>query len=703
MAKRLPPEKLETSFWPFRGGIDINTPQIMADPGAALDALNYEIPQEDGYRRTAGYERFDGRTSPSLASILVMYSTTAVNAAAVVGAAVTGATSGATGTICQVVGTSYFVLTAITGSFTNGEQLKVGATVVATYTNIPNVTRTAFDDNVSLQAAANIYRNAIGQVPGSGPIRGVWVYNSTVYAFRDNAGGTAGGMWKATATGWVQIAMQYEVAYTAGNAALGALQVTTEGGGTGTLTQSAVNATVVRVTLQSGAFASGTAQGTMLVLAPTGGNFAAGAATATGGATCTLGGIQTQVVIPAGGHYEFRNRNFYGNTLRYRMYGVSGQGRAFEFDGTYYVPITTGGSSTNSGDTPKFMEVHQSCLFVTIGPAMLFSGAGNPFAFSANLNGGEIDIGADCTGLLSTVGNNVSGGLLVFTRKRTYMLYGTQFAGTGNNAQFSIAAPEVGARPYTAQMVTEPIFVDRLGVTTLVQTFAYGNFEQALLTDKVKKLINDRIDAAVCSTVVRRDNQYRIFFNDGSQLVGTFRGKQIEGWMLMQWPDVFSCACETDDLGVAIFAGGQNSGYVYQLNQGRSFDGQAITAYLRMSFNHLKTPRVVKHFKRVTFELELNGATQFYVGYQTSLGSNNYDQSPLSLNQTQGGGSLWDQFIWDQDYWDASVQQRSTISLQCEGADISLYITGTWDNQLTHTIQGALIEFVRRRQVRFFS
>jgi len=42
-------------------------------------------------------------------------------------------------------------------------------------------------------------------VTGSGPIRGVWEYNSVLYAFRDNAGGTACVMHKATSAGWVVV------------------------------------------------------------------------------------------------------------------------------------------------------------------------------------------------------------------------------------------------------------------------------------------------------------------------------------------------------------------------------------------------------------------------------------------------------------------------------------------------------------------
>ena len=42
-------------------------------------------------------------------------------------------------------------------------------------------------------------------VAGSGPIRGVWEYNNVIYAFRDNAAGTACVMHKSTTGGWVVV------------------------------------------------------------------------------------------------------------------------------------------------------------------------------------------------------------------------------------------------------------------------------------------------------------------------------------------------------------------------------------------------------------------------------------------------------------------------------------------------------------------
>ena len=63
-----------------------------------------------------------------------------------------------------------------------------------------SVAATSLDD-----AAREAARTAITEIPGSGPIRGVYIFKDKVYAFRDNALATKGTMWVESAAGWVEI------------------------------------------------------------------------------------------------------------------------------------------------------------------------------------------------------------------------------------------------------------------------------------------------------------------------------------------------------------------------------------------------------------------------------------------------------------------------------------------------------------------
>ncbi|MCP3674993.1 MAG: hypothetical protein GY829_11065, partial [Gammaproteobacteria bacterium] len=71
---------------------------------------------------------------------------------------------------------------------------------IETYNFLDDTDKAIFD----IQREAN--RAAISEVPGSGSILGVCVFDNTVYAFRNNAGGTAAVMYKATVSGWTVVA-----------------------------------------------------------------------------------------------------------------------------------------------------------------------------------------------------------------------------------------------------------------------------------------------------------------------------------------------------------------------------------------------------------------------------------------------------------------------------------------------------------------
>lgn len=63
-------------------------------------------------------------------------------------------------------------------------------------------------------------RRALIQKPtGSGAVRGVWLFDGELYAFRDNAGATLSGMFKATTAGWSAVSLGERINFQAGTAA----------------------------------------------------------------------------------------------------------------------------------------------------------------------------------------------------------------------------------------------------------------------------------------------------------------------------------------------------------------------------------------------------------------------------------------------------------------------------------------------------
>jgi hypothetical protein len=393
----------QTPYFPLGGGLDLITPAIAQKPGSAIGALNYE-PVSNGYRRVEGYERFDGRTSPTDAPYYELdWNVGTVPFAA--GDTITGATSGATGKVLAIgVATSgtygagdaagYVGLGAVTGTFVNGENLRVGG-VTRAVADGTQQSLTAPNDATARAWQAMATANAralILIVPGSGNILGVWEYLGNIYAWRNNAGATAAVMFKATAGGWASVALGYTIDFTSG----GAYEIVE--GDIITGATSGKTATIKRIVTTSGSWSAGTAAG-YVVIASASGAFTAGENVDVGGNAnvATLTADKAAITLPVGGRYECLNFNFSGSTSSYRMYGVNGVGRAFEFDGTTFTPIRSG----MAVDTPHRIAEHYNHLFLAFPAGQLQnSSIGAPLNWSAVTGAAAYGLGSEITDLI---------------------------------------------------------------------------------------------------------------------------------------------------------------------------------------------------------------------------------------------------------------------------------------------------------------
>lgn len=188
----------------LNGGLDLASPPIAKQPNYATTASNVEPLLNGGYRRALGYDRFDGRAVPSENKTYYQLTTNGL-----------GAT------------TDYPLYTAVTWAGGSGVYLfrdsaRIYIAADADPTLLAGATVTIAGDAYTLAAAsssaaatrddaikaagyaADYRRTFIGAVPGIYDIRGVVAVRDSVFAFRD-ADGVNGGMYKATASGWVEV------------------------------------------------------------------------------------------------------------------------------------------------------------------------------------------------------------------------------------------------------------------------------------------------------------------------------------------------------------------------------------------------------------------------------------------------------------------------------------------------------------------
>ena len=667
----------------LNGGLDQVTPTLSLPPGFARKAANFEASVTGGYTRIAGYERYDGRPSPSAALYLILICT--LTGTVNVGDTVIGQSSAATGKVIARNG-DQVVLTRQTGVFVATEGIRVGATAVGTITAIQGVDPDGFEDAVYRNLAADEYRGDITAVPGSGNVLGVAILAGTVYAWRNNAGGTAAVMHRATSSGWAAVSLGSYVGFDTGGVEILV-------GSTITGQTSGATAVVVKVVLESGAWSTADAAGQIITGATTG-TFQVGENIEVGSSThAEATTVNTANALPPGGRYETTTANFGGGGANNKLYGVNGVGRAFEFDGTIFVTIRT----TMPTDTPTHLAVHKQHLFLSFGASLQFSSIGDPYKWDPVLGAGEIAMNGVISNLIPLPGDQSSGALGVYTRHDTSVLYGT------SSADFALSTfnTGTGAMPYTAQNMDQSYVLDDRGIITLGTSLNFGNFTPATLTMTLRPFLVNRVTLATASTLNREKGQYRVFFSDGTALYMTIVNGKLLGTMPVELLDPVLCAVEGESsTGAAVQFFGSSNGRVYQLDAGTSFDGDPIAANFNLVYNSTKSPRVLKRYRHASVEMTGDFYAQIQFGYDLGYRTQYLTQPLDETYAVDLRSTYWDDMIWDNFVWDGSDVTPSEIGITGTAENMSIRISSFSDLLQPFTVNSVIVHYTLRRGLR---
>ena len=683
------------------GGLNIVDAQSLLKPGiATAGARNMECLPGNGYRRVQGYERYDGDPAhvASTATYKRIPFVSGGNSAINVGATVTGSVSAATARCLAyevesgdlssgtAVGSVYILV--LSGTFVAGENLLVSGIDLATTSGVAQ--NGSLGDGMyreALREVRNYRRGLCAKPAGSGKILGVWNAGDTRYVVRNNAGGTAAVLHKTTPTGWQAIDLGHEIEFTNANASVG------EGD---TLTQGGVTATVKRVVLLAGSLSSGTNAGRLIISAPSGGVFAAGAATSTGGGALTLSGASTAITLLPNGNFEVLRYNFLGGTGTRRFYGCDGVNKGFEFDptGDVWVPIRTG----MPADTPTHVAIHLGRLWFSFpGGSLQWSSAAvdelfEAYLWDAVLGAGEITTGDEITAIKSLKQDQ----LAVACKDSVYVLYGSSFI--QNN--FTRLLDKTGCVAGTMNEVGgSTICTDAMGVYFLTAAAEYGDFKSSALSRTIQPIIDAGINNIRCAAVIRSKSQYRVYFGDKTGVTATFVGGKLMGWFPFMLAHQISCIYVGEDAsGREIIVAGTDDGYLVTLDAGASFDGEYVESLLPLPFVNLGSPNFNKRWYSVRPEIEtprpidLTLFTSFDYGGQAG--------SVVDAAGMSATGGLWGEAVWGDAYWGAKVVGTPTFDIDGLGANMRATFRHFDDVDDPWTIKTVLYEFQPTRPIR---
>jgi len=551
-----------------------------------------------------------------------------------------------------------------------------------------STTETTYEALVTSQAAT------LAHPRGTGPIRGVWMHRGIGYCFRDSVGGDECIMWQASGAGWRQVGNLWVVPFDAGSGSEPAPGLVIKDATTNTW------GVVRHIDTISGTWGVDAA-GIMYVenrlrqIGATGefnnnNNLQDVDTSTTFAVVDGTGAIQT---LPAGGRYEFRNANLYGSLDKQRMYFVNGKGQAMEYNGLYDTlrPVVTGMTT----DTPTHLAIHNYHLFLGFpGGSVQLSGDGNPHSWTVITGATEIAVGDEITGFNEEVGNS----LFIFTRNKSFVLQGTTRANFSLD-DFNINA---GAHEWSVQRIGLGMFFDDRGFTSLLQTQRSGsvNFQENAQSELIQPLVEDlvRNSEVKCSHLLRNQNIYRCYFDDGRIVSVGFSQHEVSGHMPVRYPFVANCACsEEDGEGAERILIGTDDGEVFELERGTTFDGDDVRAFVRSVLYHSKTPGRIKKYTHARLDgafkstLTLNGQIEYDFG-DPDLNL----ADPLDFSNSSAGG-VWDDMVFDQFVWDQTKSGNPQVKLEGEGTNAAIYLYSTSKVDLSHTLRGMTLQWMPRR------
>lgn len=691
----------------LRGGLNLVESFHDLKPGELLISKNYEPYFASGaYQRVGGYEAFDGRARPHKAEYWKVELAGITGGPFALNETVTATPSGRTGIVVRYVvdetlsdDTGYLIVTDLSDEVDEGE-VWTGGTSGATGTGVEaSALQGEIDEDLhdTAQLAAENYRRsfieAVGGTACSGPTRGVRIFLDNIYGFRDNAAGTAGSMWRATAAGWVQVDLGYKIRFTSGTAE-------PQIGDTVTGASSSASCVVKKLVVTDGWWSSGNARGYIIATEVTGGPFTGAESLQIDAATWSTSAgnnAQEAQTLPAGGKYRFRNHNFGGNSATFAMYGVNGVGNAFEYDGETFTLIETG----MVNDLPDQVGVHRGHLLLAFpGGSLQHSGKNQPLSWQPVTGANEILAGDEITGFLEEI-NDVT---FVFTRNQTYRLEGY----VQENIQLKLQNSETGAIANTMQRIGRSIYLDDRGFTNLPTTSEFGDFGSNQLSLKIEPLLQQFLaESTVDDSVIHRGKSlYRCFFSNSECIVMCFSGNRVSGITTIDY-NMRITATDNGEIQVdgenngqeRVFVGSED-GFVYETDVGRNFNGDPIEYYIVPAYHFSGSPEYQKRYRRVTIYAEGNGRISLtvYGDYDYNETTQNFE-TIMDRSVPLGGGrygiSRHGSFVYS-----SSSKTDIRVPMDSHGRNVSLIFYGRETNEEPHILYSMTFHVSQRQMMR---
>lgn len=406
--------------------------------------------------------------------------------------------------------------------------------------------------------------------------------------------------------------------------------------------------------------------------------------------------------------YQFSDARPYARDDADVFFICSGTEYASMFADGYALPIQTG--LLRQFEKPRHAQWSGNYLALGYATGTLsLSDTGDPLTYlSAASTAAEIGASDRVTGLARLKGDSLG----VMTERTIFALQGSD----STTFQRVDISPSSGAIEYTVTdgPTGSPMFCDFRGLATIETTDRYGDFDRPGVGESaspwlIERLQSDRRNQTVDKTVVaaypmRNKRQYRTLFADGWQSTLTVQsdGANIITTQRLygDWQDRDTSAIRVLGLTTGVTSTGQDVAfmsfdldpessryrYVFQIDAGRSFDGEEIIAQWMGQPLILGAPFSTKSLS----QLGLYGRAFGYAGLKVFTASDFTDPvSDEAIGTSATGVST--SFGTAASSTEGNFKTMATIRGQ--GEDFTFLIESITATELPHTIQAMVVRF----------
>ena len=592
----------QTYPFEFRGGLISNLSPLQQGtqaPGSARLLKNFEPSVDGGYMRIEGYTKYDNAFVPA-------YGTPKVQ-----GSGQTGTTLVISNIQTAPSDGSTFTIAGVTGTYTIAA---AGVSYNSTY-KVATVTLTT-----SL-ASSPADKAAITFTSHTGTVKGVAAWNNVVIASRN------GDVYSTTGSGYTKISVPYYgtvlvngAGQTGSTVAVDGLTKAPQIGDTFSIAGIEKVYTVLSVP-------------TVTTTAATVSIYPALASSPADNAAITwLSANRTS-------SYKTRFAKYRLNGVE-KIVGVDSTNYPFIYNGTTFEVVS---DKTTDILGAQFVVSHKNQLFFVKDENIIFTAPYTDTDFNAATGSGIINVGGLITGVIVFRET-----LIIFTEKTISQLSGT----TIQDFSLQPITKNVGcvASDTIQEVGGDVMFLGPEGLRLLGATQRIGDFSLGVVSKPIQTEMTSLINAnsSFASCVIKQKSQYRLFgYNtnitaaNSKGVLGTQMTGETTGGIA--WSEIVGFKCYVadgdyqDQTETIVFA--NNDGYVYEMEQGNSFNGSNIIASFATPYVPINDFRVRKTFYKLYLYTDPQGSVTTSVNLKLDFDDQGSIQ-PSTIVLSNSAGSV---------------------------------------------------------------